>query len=552
MNFTDVVAKRTGVVVYRAHNPPIIGPTDSNYVIEPRGDVPLTNVHVSVLQQQMYMRQCGKYPQMAELYAVEPSHRGVLFDTKTAVRATMDMPAFTLVDWYIGDIGPDDPKNVHGEKYLYEYERNGVKVLIDSHDYGNACCEMCDYRVFAESEGIPVLVGLVDVTCAFLNVCHRGYLYVAIITLVDVKRGEELTIDYGDKYWLTQGAVMRTDTRLIIRFSDKRTNNTTLRRVAFELSERLVSNLDTQHVYQYKKLAANPLKLPAFATPHDVCPLLIHDIDKHNLAASYWTVVCDDVIDWNAYRRLNDFHIIITLQKDPTVTVRLDTKTAHWTLSGTMHTLSLSHDIFQTYGWHVDNVFFVSDMTPLPLNWAPALLLPQCRTSDAKKISITSPKAKTKKLTKVAKADVITGNKRKAVETATTLADKICELSQQKAALEIRCQTMMAERDAAVRATDVAVKQLADAVDSKTSHNTCTVCTSTIEYICAHNNSFRMHDFDDLNRSLLHSVPPECIEYVRNKFVFYKPDNYDNMALTVHKVISRCTHDRRASHEFIM
>jgi SET domain-containing protein len=70
----------------------------------------------------------------------------------------------------------------------------GAELVIDAHVARNAIGYINDYRDFSGRR-------LRQPNAQFVAVFVRGWPHIVCVTLMDIAAGEEILVDYGERYW---------------------------------------------------------------------------------------------------------------------------------------------------------------------------------------------------------------------------------------------------------------------------------------------------------------------------------------------------------------
>ena len=76
--------------------------------------------------------------------------------------------------------------------YLWDFSVLGNHFLIDASRYANELAFVNDFRGIANQPNVSHTL-----------LCHEGVFYFGYQTIARVNKGEELLIDYGEKYWVS-------------------------------------------------------------------------------------------------------------------------------------------------------------------------------------------------------------------------------------------------------------------------------------------------------------------------------------------------------------
>ena len=97
---------------------------------------------------------------------------------------------------YIGEISLINPQEVatvcsktHFSEYVWVVTANNLFFAIDAHRIANELALVNDYRGLSASPNVKMT-----------TIIHKGFYHFGYIASVDIRKGEELLVDYGENF----------------------------------------------------------------------------------------------------------------------------------------------------------------------------------------------------------------------------------------------------------------------------------------------------------------------------------------------------------------
>jgi hypothetical protein len=112
--------------------------------------------------------------------------------------ATKKITAGTEIGEYVGEVylrNIDEPKEIIFDRipfseYAWIIQINKVFLIINAKNIANELALINDYRGIRPKPNVEMQL-----------IIHEGAYYSAYVSICDIQEGEELVVDYGDRFW---------------------------------------------------------------------------------------------------------------------------------------------------------------------------------------------------------------------------------------------------------------------------------------------------------------------------------------------------------------